>query len=54
MIKKMRNLTDEEMEKICNENHKKYHTCYDCPLQLDGGYCFKDLELNKEFEVEDE
>ena len=51
---KMRDLTNEEMEKICDKNHQKYGTCYECPLQIEGGNCFKYLDLDKEIEVEDD
>ncbi len=55
MKKKIRDLTEDEMQKICNENHKKYGTCYDCPLQLEeGSYCFKCLDLDREIEVNEE
>ncbi len=53
MKKKLKDLTDEETEKICDNNHKKYKTCYDCPLQI-GDICFKNLDLDKEVEVEEE
>ena len=51
MKKKIRDLTEEEMEKVCDENHRKYGTCYNCPLQLEVDYCFKYLDLDKETEV---
>lgn len=54
MLKKIRNLTDKDKEKLCNINHKKYGTCYDCPLEIDENHCFKNLDLDKEVEVEDE
>lgn len=53
MKKKLKDLTDEEMEKICNNNYKKYKTCYDCPLQMEDGPCFKNLDLDQEIEVEE-
>ena len=53
MKKKMRDLTDEEIEKICNNNYKKYGTCYECPLQI-GDSCFKYLDLDQEIEVKEE
>lgn len=37
---------------ICDNNYKKYKTCYDCPLQIGEDSCFKYLDLNKEIEVE--
>ena len=55
MKKKIRDLTDEEIEKVCDRNHRKYGTCYNCPLQLEeGNYCFKYLDLDKEIEVDEE
>lgn len=54
MKKKIKDLTDEEIEKICNENHKKYKTCYNCPLKIGENNCFKFVDLNKKIEVEDE
>lgn len=46
-------LKEDNSEKICDEQSQKYHTCYDCPLQIEGGNCFKHLDLDKEFEVDD-
>ena len=54
MKKKIKDLTDEEIEKICDNNHKKYKTCYDCPLQIGEDSCFKYLDLGKEIEVNEE
>lgn len=51
MKKKLKELTAEEMEKICDNNHKKYKTCYDCPLKIEDDCCFKYLDLDKEIEV---
>lgn len=54
MKKKIRDLAKEEIEKICDENHRKYGTCYDCPLQLEeGSCCFKYLDLDREIEVDE-
>ena len=52
MKKKLGDLTEEEMKKVCYENNRKYGTCYNCPLQLEEGYCFKYLDLDREIEVE--
>ena len=38
--KQIKNLTEEEFAKICNDNH----ICADCPLRLDNGYCFKNIK----------
>lgn len=55
MKKKMRDLTDKEMEKICDKNYQKYGTCYDCPLQIEGNNnCFKYFDLDQEIEVEED
>ena len=55
MKKKIRDLAKEEIEKICDRNHRKYGTCYDCPLQLEeGSCCFKYLDLDREIEVDEE
>ncbi len=54
MKKKFRDLTDEEMDQICNKNHQKYGTCYDCPLKIGEDRCFKYLDLDKEIEVKEE
>ena len=55
MKKKIKDLTEEEFEKVCNNNYKKYKTCYNCPLQLEeGSCCFKYLDLDKEIEVDEE
>ena len=51
MKKKIRDLTEEEIKKVCDENNRKYGTCYNCPLQLEVDYCFKYLDLDKEIEV---
>lgn len=53
MKKKLKDLTDEEMKKICYNNYKKYKTCYNCPLQIGENNCFKFVDLDKEIEVED-
>ena len=54
MKKKIRELTDEEKEQICNKNHKKYGTCYDCPLKIDDYNCFKYVDSDREVEVEED
>lgn len=58
MKKKIRELTDEEMDKICDKNYKKYKTCYDCPLKagMDSNNCLKylGLDLDQEVEVEED
>lgn len=54
MLKKLKDLTNEEMEKICDSNYQKYHTCYECPLQIGESNCFKFLDLDQEIEVKDE
>jgi len=55
MKKKIKDLTNEEIEKICDNNRKKYKTCYDCPLKIGEDSCFKCLDLDKVIEViEDE
>ena len=54
MIKKVKDLTNEEMKKFCDKNYQKYHTCYDCPLQIGEHYCFKFLDLEQEIEVEED
>ena len=55
MKKKIKDLTWEEAEKIC-ENH--YTCCCCCTLFIDMDKCFKDLlreeKLEKEIEVEDD
>lgn len=38
--KQIKDLTEEEFDKICDDNHK----CADCPLRLKGGYCFKNVK----------
>lgn len=54
MKKKIGDLTDKEMEKICHKNYGKYKTCYDCPLKIGDDSCFKYLDLDKEIEVEED
>ncbi len=54
MIKKMRDLTDDDIKKVCFENHKKYGTCYNCPLQIGEDSCFINVDLDKEIEVKEE
>ena len=58
MKKKIRDLTDEDMDKICDKNYKKHKTCYDCPLKagMDSNNYLKylGLDLDQEIEVEDE
>ena len=54
MKKKIKELTDEEIEKICDDNYKKYKSCYNCPLQVGEHSCFKFLDLNQEIEIEAE
>ena len=53
MKKKIGDLTLKEIRKICDNNHKKYKTCYGCPLQIGEDSCFKYLDLEKEVEVEE-
>lgn len=53
MKKKIGNLTDKEIEKICDNNYRKYKTCYNCPLQIGEDSCFKYLDLGKEIEVDE-
>ena len=38
--KQIKNLTEEEFDKICHDNHR----CADCPLRLENGYCFKNVK----------
>ena len=45
MKKKIKDLTEEEIEKICDNNYRKYKTCYNCPLQIGEDSCFKYLDL---------
>ena len=54
MKKKICDLTDKEMKKICYENHRKYNTCCDCPLQIGEDSCFQYLDLDREIEVEED
>ena len=54
MKKKIGELTDEEIEKICDNNYRKYKTCCNCPLQIGEDSCFKYLDLDKEIEVDEE
>lgn len=54
MKKKMRDLTEEEFEKVCDNNYKKYKTCYGCPLLIGDDSCFKYLDLDQEIEVDEE
>jgi len=54
MIKKIKDLTDKEMERICDKNYQKYHTCYNCPLQIGEDNCFKFLDLDRAIEVEED
>lgn len=53
MKKKIRDLTDEEMEKICDKNIEKYNSCYGCSLRTGVDGCFKYLDLDKEIEVKE-
>lgn len=53
MKKKLKDLTDREMEKICDKNYQKYGTCYNCPLQIGEDSCYYYLDLDREIEVEE-
>ena len=48
MKKKIKDLTHEEREKIC----EKHPNCDDCPFDINYEYCFKD-KLFAEVEVDE-
>ncbi len=53
MKKKLKDLTNEEMEKICNKHYDKHKRCAGCILNIGNDHCMKYLDLDKEIEVKD-
>jgi len=53
MKKKLKDLTNEEMEKICNKHYDKHKRCAGCILNIGNDHCMKYLDLDKEIEVEE-
>ena len=52
IVKKFRDLTDEEIDKLCDKQFKKYRTCFECPLKVGDNACLKILDLDRAIEVE--
>ena len=55
MIKvvKLRDLTDEEINELCDKQFKRYRTCFECPLKLSDDTCMKIINLDTTIEVEE-
>lgn len=51
--KKIRDLTNEEIEKICDKYRKKPEICCGCPLEVGEYSCLRCLDLDEEIEVEE-
>ena len=50
MLKKIKDLTEEEIKKICEERER----CADCPLMLykNANICLLDMEIKEKLEKE--
>jgi len=58
MLKKIKDLTKEEIRSICSKRIKSFECCFNCPLYYDDvGICLLDEDvykfINKEIEVEE-
>ncbi len=54
MKKKIKDLTEEEMEKLCDIHCQKYNNyCMYCPLKIGTDGCFKYVDLDQEIEAEE-
>jgi hypothetical protein len=54
MKKKIRELTEEDIKKLCDNNYEKYGGCYGCPLETGEDGCLGYLDLDQEIEVNED